>query len=144
MSILHDAYTALLAGLTHKIGNEIHWYDEYDNPLTIEPIDMKHGIYVVRYYYANGQKQSEMSYKNNKRYGKYLRWYDNGQKWWEYEYQNDLARGKALGWYENGQKHYEVEYQDSERHGKSIVWKEDGQKYREEEYENGELIRTIL
>jgi hypothetical protein len=40
MSILHDAYIALLSGLTYRTGNEIYWYDEYNNPITIEPIDI--------------------------------------------------------------------------------------------------------
>ena len=120
MSLLHDAYTALLAGLTHKTGKEIHWYDKYNNPITIEPIDIENERYIIRYYYPNGQKQSEMGHKNGQRHGKYLWWYDNGKKLWEEEYKNGRRYGKSLGWYENGQK------------------------CREEEYDNGELIRKIL
>ena len=102
MSILHDAYIALIAGLTYKTGNEIYWQDEYNNPITIEPIDVENERYIKRGYYSNGQKSYETGYKGDKRHGKCLGWRYNGQKWIEIEYQNDQRHGKYLGWYSNG------------------------------------------
>ena len=120
MSILHDAYTALLSGLTTKTGNEIHWEDKDGKPITIEPIDVENERYIVRYYYPNGQKDWEAEYQNDQLHGKSIRWYENGQKYWETDYQNNQLHGKSIGWYENGQKSWERDYQ------------------------NGQLIRKIL
>ena len=110
MSLLHDAYTALLAGLTHKTGNEIHWYDEYNNPITIEPIDIENERYIVKWYF-NGKKVSEAEYQNDKRHGKAIGWYENGQKYAELEYQNDLLHGEC-SWWRGTQIHYKTKYQN--------------------------------
>jgi antitoxin component YwqK of YwqJK toxin-antitoxin module len=164
MSILHDAYIALLAGLTHKTGNEIYWQDENNKPITIEPIDIESKKYIIRYYYPNGQKKCEAEYQNDQRHGKYLRWYENGQKECETEYKNDQIDGKYIEWHENGQKNIEKNFKNSKLHGKSsgwysngkrcyiiryknnkrcgkaIWWHSDNQKWSELEYENDTLI----
>ena len=88
MTLLHDAYTALLAGLTHRTNNEIHWENEWGYPITVEPIDIEQCKYIVRRYYDNGQKWWERGYQNGQRHGKNIGWYFNGQKWWEEEWQN--------------------------------------------------------
>jgi antitoxin component YwqK of YwqJK toxin-antitoxin module len=144
MSILHDAYTALLAGLTHKTGNEIHWYNEYNNTITIEPIDTENEKYIVRKYYPGGQKYCEIEYQNNQRNGKYLRWYDNGQKWMEIEYQNDQRHGIYLEWFGNGQKYWEKEYKNGQLHGKYLVWSLNGKKCYDLEYQNNDIIKENI
>ena len=88
MTLLHDAYTALLAGLTYKTNNEIHWEDERGRPITVEPIDMEQCKYIVRRYWENGQKRWEDECQNGLPHGKYIGWHENGQKHWESEYQN--------------------------------------------------------
>lgn len=110
MSISHDAYAALLSGLTYKVGNEIYWYNEYNEPVTIEFIDTESNKYIVRRYYSSGQKYCETEYKNGQRHGKIIGWYKSGQKHWEDEYQDGKRHGKAIRWCENGNKYYEVEY----------------------------------
>ena len=50
MSLLHDAYTALLSGLTTKTGNEIHWQDERGLPITIEVLDISLEWYVINWH----------------------------------------------------------------------------------------------
>jgi antitoxin component YwqK of YwqJK toxin-antitoxin module len=92
MNLLHDAYTALLSGLTYKTGNEIHWKSEYGSPVTVEPVDIEKCRYIVRYYYPNGQVKHKIEYQNGKLHGKYIGWYNNGYKAYEYEYQD----GKLL------------------------------------------------
>jgi len=62
MTLLHDAYTALLAGLTHRTGNEIHWHDEDGNPITVEPVDVESCICRVRSYYEDGSLCWEKDY----------------------------------------------------------------------------------
>jgi hypothetical protein len=71
MTLLHDAYVAWMSGLTTKTNNEIHWEDEYKNPITIEPIDVAECKYVVRYYYC-GQISKEEDYYQGKLHGKYI------------------------------------------------------------------------
>ena len=117
MSLLHDAYTALLSGLTTKTGNEIHWENEVGQAVTIEPIDIKKQIYIIRRYYPNGNKI------------------------WEAYYQNEEFHGKSIGWHENGNKRYEVEFQNGQSHGKYINWDESGNKIWEALYQNGVRIK---
>ena len=38
---------------------------------------------VITEYYENGQKRSEVTYKDGKEDGKWTEWYENGQKWYE-------------------------------------------------------------
>jgi antitoxin component YwqK of YwqJK toxin-antitoxin module len=144
MTLLHDAYVALLSGLTTKTNNEIHWQDAQGNPITVEPIDVSECKYAVRYYYDNGQISMEINYHQDQRYGKYIEWDENGQKERELNYHQDQLHGKYIWWHENGQKEYEIEYHQGQRHGKSIWWYKSGQKECEEEYEHGKLIRKIL
>jgi antitoxin component YwqK of YwqJK toxin-antitoxin module len=144
MSILHDAYTALLAGLTYRIGKEIHWYDKNNNSITIEPIDVENEKYIKRGYYSNGQKLWEAEYQNDKRHGKSLGWYDNGQRWWIIKYKNGFRHGKLLRWFDNGQKEREEKYKNGFRHGKFLSWGYNGIKECEVEYQNGQIIKEIL
>jgi antitoxin component YwqK of YwqJK toxin-antitoxin module len=128
MSLLHDAYTALLSGLTYKTGNEIHWKDEYGNPITVEPVDIEKCRYIVKYYYSNRQVEHEMEYQNEKYHGKSIAWYANGNKEFENEYQNGKRHGKSIRWYGNGNKKFEREYQNGKLHGKYISWYKNGTK----------------
>ena len=49
MSLLHDAYTALLAGLTYKENGKIKWVDETDNNVWITIIDVDKEEYICEY-----------------------------------------------------------------------------------------------
>jgi antitoxin component YwqK of YwqJK toxin-antitoxin module len=141
MNLLQEVLTAFLAGLTHKTGNEIHWEDKYKDPMTVEPIDIEKGKYIVRYYYEDGNKHWEEEYQNGRRHGKYIAWYKNGNKCWEEEYQNGQQHGKDIRWRQNGNKYWESEYQNGQLHGKSLGWYEDGNKRWEHEYRNGQRVR---
>ena len=112
MTLLHDAYTAWLAGLTTKTGNEIHWQNKNGIPITIEPIDMEKEKFVIRRYYSNGNKWWENEYQNGQLHGKFIRWHENGNKYREYKYQNGKPHGKYIEWYENGSKWREIEYKN--------------------------------
>ena len=140
MNLLHDAYTALLSGLTTKTGNEINWEDENKNPTTIEPININKEIYKVRYYRPNGNKYCETDYQKGQCHGKRIEWWESGNKRWEVDYQKDQWYGKDIEWWENGNKHWETDYQKGQCHGKHNRWNENG---KEELYENDKLIRKI-
>jgi antitoxin component YwqK of YwqJK toxin-antitoxin module len=139
MTLLHDAYVALLSGLTTKTNNEIHWQDEYGKPITIEPISVSECKYVVRYYYNSGKISKEINYHQNQRHGKYIRWHYNRIKYYETDYHQGQLHGKDIVWYDNGQKHWERDYYQGQLHGKAIRWYENGQKWTEIEYHQGQL-----
>ena len=141
MTLLHDAYTALLSGLTTKTGNEIHWQNKFGEDITVEPIDVSKEKYIVRRYYPNENKEYEVEYQNGKLHGKSIYWWQNGNKHWEQEYQNGQRHGKYIGWDENGNKKLESGWQNGQFHGKHIGWDENGNKIWEFEYRNGKLIK---
>ncbi len=77
-------------------------------------------------WYKNGQKRSEINYKDGKLHGLKTRWYDNGQKKSELNYEDGKPHGIYTEWYENGKKKSEVYYQN----GKCCIvinWGEKGQ-----------------
>jgi antitoxin component YwqK of YwqJK toxin-antitoxin module len=114
MNLLRETLTALLAGLTHTIGKEIHWENEDGDPITVEPVDIEKGKYIIRHYWKNGNKCWGKEYQNGQLHGKCIWWYEDGNKWWESEFQNGQLHGKSIGWYENGNKWWEDEYQNGQ------------------------------
>ena len=111
--LAQDAFIAKLSGIAeYKNPNEIWWENEWGDKLTIEFIDNSISSFIVRRYYACGNKSYEAEYQNGESHGKETRWYKNGNKSYEREYQNGLQHGKAIGWYQNGNKWYEEEYQN--------------------------------
>ena len=55
------------------------------------------------FYYDNGQKKSELIYKDKKLI-KSMYWYENGQKRFEQIYKYGKEEGVFTSWYENGKK----------------------------------------
>jgi len=161
MTLLHNAYTALLSGLTHRTGKEIHWHDEDGYPITVEPVDVERESCVVRYYgndsslcieknylqdqlhgkstywYCKGQKQYELNYHYNQRHNKSMSWYENGQLKWELNYVSGQLHGKYIWWYPNGQLRWVTGYNQDQRHGQCTMWREDGTLRGEDYYING-------
>lgn len=111
MKILHDAMTAWLSGLTTKTGNEIHWVDRFNCPITVEVINPEEEeTYIVRYYYENGKLDSEASFYKNMLHGLCRCYYKNGKL----EGESNFCEGRPNGlwrWYnEDGQLDYEENY----------------------------------
>jgi antitoxin component YwqK of YwqJK toxin-antitoxin module len=121
MTLLHDAYVALLSGLTTKTNNEIHWQDEDGRIITVEPIDVAKCKYIVRYYYTNGQKHWEENYHQSQLHGKSIGWYSSGQKCWEANYHQGQRHGKYIEWYESGQVWWEIDYHWEDEDGNPIT-----------------------
>lgn len=103
--------------------------------------------------YPNGQKESEVNYKDGKKDGLHTYWYENGKKkkeinykdgekdnliisWDETGLKNETiykdGKGVTTTWYENGQKESEVNFKDGEPNGKATYWYENGQKRSED------------
>ena len=65
-------------------------------------------------FYKNGQKQSEINFKDGKNYGLQTIWYRNGQKREEGNFKDNKKDGPWTSWHENGQKESETNYKDRE------------------------------
>ena len=61
-------------------------------------------------YYSNGQKKSEVTFKDGKEDGLSSSWWENGQKKSEVTFKDGKEDGFFTYWYENGQKEYEGTY----------------------------------
>ena len=88
-------------------------------------------------YYSSGQKESEGTYKDGEKDGKWTQWYENGQKKAEGTYKDGQLDGKVKGYYENGQKRSEATLKDGKPDGKGTSWYENGQMREEETYKDG-------
>jgi antitoxin component YwqK of YwqJK toxin-antitoxin module len=80
---------------------------------------------VAVWYYDNGQKRAEGTYKDGRPNGKVTAWHENGQKGYEGTYKDGELDGLSTTWYENGQKNFEVNYKDGELISEK-EWNEDG------------------
>jgi len=107
MSILHEALTALLSGITtYKAGTkEILWQDKRNNAITIEAVAAETESYVVRRYWKNEKLWYEHNFQNGKRHGVSKNWYANGQLSYEDSYQNGELHGICKEWHSNGKEH---------------------------------------
>ena len=72
----------------------------------------------------NGQKESEIKYKDGERDGKWTWWYENGQKRSVNNYKNGERDGKWTHWHKNGHIKYEEYYEDTTRDDKWTHWHE--------------------
>ena len=116
-------------------------------------------------HYENGQKKSEINFKDGVIFGKYTSWYENGQKREErnsidgslserYSYEVDYildwkydnyrldsyTNGRAIYWHENGQQKQEANFKDGIKDGRITYWYENSQIKADGNYNNGELI----
>ena len=90
------------------------------------------------FWYENGQKEWEETYKDGEEDGLSTWWYKNGQKRMERPYKDGKRDGLQTQWYENGQKSWEGTYKDGELDGLVTQWMYDGQKWDEGTYKDGE------
>ena len=65
-------------------------------------------------------------------------WHENGQKQSEGTYKNGKKDGKWTGWHENGQKELEGRFKAGERHGARTIWDKDGNVTFSATYDNGQ------
>lgn len=115
MSLLDDVYTAYLAGLTEKTGNEIHWVDEVGIPITVESLRLKTKRYTVRYY----DKESKKIIK-------------------KVVFQDDAICSET--YYSHRMTEY-AQYKNGLLHGRRIIRYEDGRKTIRQLYKNGVMIK---
>ena len=97
-----------------------------------------HGLLTV--WYENGQKQREGNSKDGELDGKWTVWYENGQKMSEEYFRDGKPYGLLTGWYENGQKSTEGIWNEFGPHGLRTSWYPNGQKSGKTLYEDGVKI----
>ena len=90
--------------------------------------------------YENGQKESEVNFKDGKMDGLGVEWYENGQKQSEGNYKDGKDDGLWVYWHNNGQKQLEGNFKDGKRDGLAVSWHENGQKRWEVNYKNGKPV----
>ncbi len=103
MSLLHDAMTAWLAGLTTKKNEkEIWWQDEDGFKITVELVNLRWEKYIVRHYFKNGNLYREDSYMKDNPHGLCKSYWENGNLMCEYNYLKGKFCGPCKHYLENG------------------------------------------
>jgi antitoxin component YwqK of YwqJK toxin-antitoxin module len=92
------------------------------------------------WWFQNGQKQLEGTYKHNVPIGVFTWWYSNGQKQSEGAYVDGVQDGHWVRWHENGQKQWIGGYVMGERTGKWPEWKADGKVVAIEDFSTATLV----
>ena len=73
-------------------GNQLYYLPDHKVPFTGKEVS----------YWPDGQKKTEISYKDGKRHGLKAHWYQSGQKLSEINYKYGKHDGLLTVWYENG------------------------------------------
>ena len=71
------------------------------------------------------------------------KFYENGQKNTEINYKDGKLQGPFTVWNENGQKLYEMEYKDDKRHGLATYLTADGKVKTQIMWKDGEKVERI-
>ena len=83
---------------------------------------------VLTTWHANGVKERQRTFVNNKKHGLVSVWFENGNKNEEVVFENGKIQGIAHGFYENGKKKFEFPFLDDKEHGDCHYWDENGNK----------------
>ena len=111
------------------VSDVIEYHDNEGIPKKIRVYDISRDKVALTYkeieFRRNGQKFSELTFKDGKKDGLGTEWYENGQKSAEGTYKDGEEDGLETYWYKNGQKMEELIL-----HGRTInsrsCWDEDG------------------
>jgi antitoxin component YwqK of YwqJK toxin-antitoxin module len=99
----------------------------------------------IRSEYESGDVKEVWIYKKSlfgeKEKIKEISYFQNGNKNTEVDYKNGKVNGWARMWYENGKLHVEATYKDNKTHGVRNAFHPNGRVFCRAEYENGKLLR---
>ncbi len=87
------------------------------------------------FYYANGVKKEQRSYKEGKKDGLWINWAENGLKTAEARFTDGKKDGFWYIWDEKGVKRYEMFYVMGEKKGNWFIWDENGILLTEQKYD---------
>ena len=93
--------------------------------------NIKDGL--VTYWYENGNKEMEKTYKDGRLDGKHILYYNHpyyksGKKWREQTYKDGELDGLYTTWYDNGQKKKEVNFKEGKEDGLETQWFKNGKR----------------
>ena len=115
-------------------GNQLYYLPNQDVPFT--------GKVVAKW--PDGEKMTEISYKDGKRHGLKAHWYKSGQKLSEINYKHGKYHGLLSMWYENGQWRRKGNHVDGKKVGIWTHWYENGQQRDELFYLGGYIVSAIV
>jgi TonB family protein len=104
---------------------------------SIRPDD-REGIFT--WYFPNGNKQQECTYRNNQLHGLYQEWFENGQSKTRQNFFENVLDGPVKEWRKDGTLQLEAHYNKGEKHGFFISYYANGQMARKELYDYGQFI----
>ena len=114
-------------------GKERHYLPHQDTPFTGKAVA----------FWQDGQKKTEISYKDGKRHGLKSHWYANGQKLSEIKYKSGKHHGPLVAWNDIGQMRRKGTHVDGQMDGLWRNWYKTGQKENEATYADG-LMKTVI
>jgi antitoxin component YwqK of YwqJK toxin-antitoxin module len=126
----------------NKLKEGLEIFEEYlDEPKTND-LDRNKEVNedVKIFYYDNGQKRQEETYKEGKLDGLRTFWSNNGQKTSEGTWKDGKEDGLSTHWWDNGQMGSEGPYKDGKLDGLHTEWYYNGQKKDELTFKDGKLI----
>lgn len=115
-------------------GDQLYYLPNQDVPFT--------GKAVAKW--PNGQKMTEISYKDGKRHGLKAHWYESGRKLSEINYKYGKHDGPLSAWYENGQWRRSGNHVDGKMDGVWTHWYESGQQRDELFYLGGYMGSAMV
>jgi len=138
MTLLHDAMTAYLAGLTTKrTEKEIWWENERGDKLTVELVSVRWGKHIIRSYYENGNLNEEYNYFKNQRHGLCRCYYENSILHWETNYRKGTLHGTYKDYYKDGSLRQSGNYYNGNEHGLIVIYNENGKRIYKAKYKHG-------
>ena len=117
-------------GVAH---NQLYYLPTQDMPFT--------GKAVAKW--PNGQKKTEINYKDGKRDGLKAHWFESGQKLSEISYKAGKHDGPLTMWYENGKLRRKGNHMDGKMVGIWTHWYENNQQ-RDEMFYIGGLMESAI
>ena len=115
-------------------GNQLYYLPNKDIPFTGKAFAK----------WPDGQKKTEISYKDGKRHGLKAHWYESGQKLSEINYKYGKHDGPLTAWYENGQWRRSGKHMDGKMVGIWTHWYENGQQRDEIFYIGGYMGSAMV
>ena len=117
-----------------EVGNQHYYLPNQDVPFTGKAIAK----------WPNGQKMTEISYKDGKRHGLKAHWYESGKKLSEINYKDGKHHGLLSMWYENGQWRRKVNFVDGKKDGVWKHWYENGRQRDQLFYLGSYMVSAIV
>ena len=115
-------------------GNQLYYLPNQEVPFT--------GKAVANW--PNGQKMTEISYKDGKWHGLKAHWFESGRKLSEINYKHGKYHGPLNMWYENGQWRRKGNHVDGKKVGIWTHWYENGQQRDELFYLGGYMGSAMV